>query len=151
MRSDGGDCSERTLAWAAEPAASPADETALTIAQLSREFGVTLRTLRFYEARGFISPRRQGAARRYRQADRERLATILKAKQLGFTLREISDLLASGDGATGGQRLNLSRQQCTEQINFLERQKRDIDNALAELRRAYTGHYVNAIEREVDG
>ena len=70
-------------------AESAADGTKLyTIGDLAREFGVTLRTLRFYEDRGLLSPRRDGTARIYDPRDRERLSVILKGKQLGFTLTE---------------------------------------------------------------
>ncbi len=62
----------------------------MTIGEMAREFGVTLRTLRFYEDRHLIRPRRMGNARYYGGADRVRLEMILKGKQLGFTLAEIS-------------------------------------------------------------
>ena len=65
-----------------------------TIGDLAREFGVTLRTLRFYEDRGLLSPRRDGTARIYDARDRERLSVILKGKQLGFTLTEIRAMVA---------------------------------------------------------
>ena len=69
-----------------------------TIGDLAREFGVTLRTLRFYEDRGLLSPRREGTARIYDARDRARLSVILKGKQLGFTLTEIRALLAEERG-----------------------------------------------------
>ena len=115
-----------------------------SIRQLAKEFGVTLRTLRFYEGRGFIVPRRTGTVRLYSQADHDRVALILQAKRLGFTLREIGDMLAAGERDPDS--LNLTRRQCTEQINFLERQKRAIDSALAELRRAYSSQYLRALD-----
>ena len=66
---------------------------------MSRVYGVSLRTLRFYEDRGLIKPRREGNARYYRGADRVRMEMILKGKKLGFTLTEIQDLIG-GKGAT---------------------------------------------------
>ena len=71
----------------------------LTISQMSRVFGVSLRTLRFYEDRGLIKPRREGNARYYRASDRIRMEMILKGKKLGFTLTEIQDLIG-GKGTT---------------------------------------------------
>ena len=71
----------------------------MTISQMSRLFGVSLRTLRFYEDRGLIKPRREGNARYYRATDRIRMEMILKGKKLGFTLTEIQDLIG-GKGAT---------------------------------------------------
>lgn len=117
------------------------EEAGFTIGSLAREFGLTLRTLRFYESRGFLSPRRLGPLRLYRQADHDRLAHILTARKLGFTLREIQSLIAEQEKSQNGKGLHLSRQQCTEQINLLERRKRQIENALDELRRAYSRQY----------
>lgn len=126
--------------------AADADPPLFTIGQLSHEFGVTLRTLRFYEARGFLSPQRTGTTRLYRQCDHDRLALILKAKKLGFTLREIAELMAD-EGEGGLAALPLSRRQCVEQINLLERQKSDIEHALAELRQAYSSHYLRNLDQ----
>jgi len=112
-----------------------ADSTkSYTIGDLAREFGVTLRTLRFYEDRGLLSPRREGTARIYDARDRDRLSVILKGKQLGFTLTEIRAMLAedrSGDGRTPN--LKLSLDQIEDQIRHLEQQKAEIEEALAEL------------------
>src|ERR1700685_3742277 len=65
----------------------------LTISQMSRVFGVSLRTLRFYEDRGLIRPRREGHARYYRSTDRIRVEIILEGKKLGFALTEIPHLI----------------------------------------------------------
>ena len=70
----------------------------LTISQMSRLFSVSLRTLRFYEGRGLIQPRREGNTRIYHAADRACMEMILKGKKLGFTLTEIIDLIG-GKGA----------------------------------------------------
>ena len=112
-----------------------------TIGDLAREFDVTLRTLRFYESKGLIKPRRQGMTRIYSQDDRQRLALILQGKRLGFTLREIRELVANQGGQGKTAALPLSREQCLAQIKLLEKQKRDIEIALAELRRNYTALY----------
>jgi len=82
--------------------AHPESETGqaeLTISQMSRLYRVSLRTLRFYEDRGLIKPRREGNARFYRAADRVRMKMILRGKKLGFTLTEINDLI-------GGEQAN---------------------------------------------
>lgn len=106
-----------------------------TIGDLAREFGVTLRTLRFYEDRGLLSPRRDGTARIYDARDRERLSVILKGKQLGFTLTEIRAMLAEERSADGqAMKLKLSLDQIEDQIRHLEQQKAEIDEALEELR-----------------
>jgi len=65
------------------------DQADFTIAELAREFGVTLRALRFYESKGFVTPRRDKKIRLYSQSDRARIAAIVAGKKLGFTLAEI--------------------------------------------------------------
>jgi DNA-binding transcriptional MerR regulator len=107
----------------------------LTISQMSRVFGVSLRTLRFYEDRGLIKPRREGNARYYRGGDRIRMEMILKGKKLGFTLTEIQDLIG-GKGATETADLEdqLNPQQIVTQIGHLERQRSEIEGAIERLR-----------------
>jgi DNA-binding transcriptional MerR regulator len=105
-----------------------------TIGDLAREFGVTLRTLRFYEDRGLLSPRRDGTARIYDARDRDRLSVILKGKQLGFTLTEIRAMVAEERSGNGpALNLKLSLDQIEDQIRHLEQQKVEIEQALAEL------------------
>lgn len=126
-----------TLAGMADAAESP---KTYTIGDLAREFGVTLRALRFYEDRGLLSPRRDGMARIYDARDRDRLSVILKGKQLGFTLTEIRAMLAedrSGGGATAN--LSLSLDKIEDQIGHLEQQKAEIEEALAELKARRAG------------
>jgi DNA-binding transcriptional MerR regulator len=123
---------ESTAAHAAE---SSAEGDVYTIGDLSREFGVTLRALRFYEDKGLLSPAREGLTRLYSAKDREHLKLILKGKRLGFTLVEISDMIAKESGAE--PRLAMSAETVREQIAHLERQRVEIDEALAELRRSY--------------
>ncbi len=111
-----------------------------TIGDLAREFGVTLRTLRFYEDRGLLSPRRDGTARIYDARDRERLSVILKGKQLGFTLTEIRAMLAEERSGNGpAMNLKLSHDQIEDQIQHLEQQKKEIEEALAELQSRRAG------------
>ena len=85
----------------------------MTISQMSRLFGVSLRTLRFYEDRGLIKPRREGNARYYRATDRVRMEMILKGKKLGFTLTEIQDLIG-GKGASETDRSRRSAQSAAD-------------------------------------
>jgi len=107
----------------------------MTISLMSLAFGVSLRTLRFYEDRGLIKPRREGNARYYRPADRVRMEMILKGKKLGFTLTEIQDLMG-GKGATETPDLEdqLNSQQIDTQIDHLERQRSEIESAIQRLR-----------------
>ena len=125
-------------AHASKREAHPESETEpaeLTISQMSRLYGVSLRALRFYEDRGLIKPRREGNARFYRAADRVRMEMILRGKKLGFTLTEINDLI-------GGKQANetpdleerLQPHQIVTQIGHLERQRDEIDTAIQRLR-----------------
>jgi DNA-binding transcriptional MerR regulator len=118
-----------------------------TIGELARESGVTLRALRFYQSKGLLAPQRDGSARVYSHEDRDCLALILQGKRLGFTLTEIREMLAArARGCT--KRLPINRRMCVEQINMLERQRRDIDRALTELRLIYTEIFTSANVRK---
>jgi DNA-binding transcriptional MerR regulator len=107
-----------------------------TIGEMAREFAVSLRTLRFYEDRGLLQPRRHGASRYYSAADRRRLSAILKGKQFGFTLTEIKDLIAAqqSDADKADIEDTLGPQQIVDQICHLERQRDEIDAAIGRLR-----------------
>jgi DNA-binding transcriptional MerR regulator len=121
----------------------------VSIGELAARFGVTLRTLRFYEKRGLLKPRRRGMARLYDSQDGERLALILQGKRLGFTLTEIRALVSASQEGADGQALDLSREKCVEQIKLLERKKREIESALAELRRIYSSFYLKRADHDL--
>ncbi|MGD9785779.1 MAG: MerR family DNA-binding transcriptional regulator [Hyphomicrobiaceae bacterium] len=72
-------------------------ERSYSIGALADEFGITTRTIRFYESRGLISPQRKGTNRVYSRRDRGRLILILRGKNLGFTLEDIAEYLALYD------------------------------------------------------
>jgi DNA-binding transcriptional MerR regulator len=115
----------------------------ITIGELARESGVTLRALRFYQSKGLLAPHRDGGARVFSHADRDRLALILQGKRLGFTLTEIREMLtARARGCTNA--LPINRRKCVEQINMLERQRREVETALAELRQIYTEMFTSS-------
>jgi len=127
--------------WVAGQVGDDADSAAkvqFTIGELARDFGVTLRALRFYENKGLLSPQREGLSRLYSQGDRTRLALILKGKKLGFTLGEIRQMIAAEEGHADASTLALSREKCLEQIELLERQKADLEEGLNELFRIYS-------------
>ena len=107
-----------------------------TIRQLTKEFSVTARTLRFYEDEGLIAPERRGQTRIYATRDRARIILILRGRRVGFSLaeiREILDLYGVHDG--GVAQLVHSRKKFNERIQTLGRQKIDIEESLNELRR----------------
>jgi len=94
-----------------------------------------LRTLRFYEDRNLIHPRRAANARYYGGPDRVRLEMILKGKRLGFTLAEISELIGGEDGAAKTDfEGRLQPAQIVDQLDHLERQRREIEEAIASLK-----------------
>lgn len=109
-----------------------------SIGEVAREFGVSLRTLRFYEDRDLLHPHRQGTKRLYTDLDRSALQMILKGKQLGFTLSGIRAILAArGDTPKHADlELSLNPEQIIAQIRQLERQREDLDHALRALRAA---------------
>lgn len=120
------------------PVDASGDEPSYSIGDLARKFDVSLRTLRFYESRGLLSPRRQGHHRRYGRRDADRLTVVLKAKKLGFTLAEIQEMIAANGGEASRQALKFSREKCLEQIALFERKLAETEEALAELRWIYT-------------
>jgi DNA-binding transcriptional MerR regulator len=104
-----------------------------TIGEMAAEFNVSLRTLRFYEDRKLLRPRREGNTRLYSATDRLRMQMITKGKQLGFTLTEIHDLLGNYESSDDFEQ-KLKPQQIVAQIDHLERQRAEIDGAIARLR-----------------
>lgn len=104
-----------------------------TIGEMAAEFNVSLRTLRFYEDRKLLRPRREGNTRLYSATDRLRMQMILKGKQLGFTLTEIHDLIGNYESSDDFEG-KLKPQQIVAQIDHLERQRAEIDGAIARLR-----------------
>lgn len=108
-----------------------------TISQLSKEFGVTPRTIRYYEDRGLLSPRRQGQARIFNGRDRVRLSLVLRGRRLGFTLEEMAEWLDLYDMADGGKnQLHVARENLDKRLVKLNEQRAAIDDAIGELLKA---------------
>jgi DNA-binding transcriptional MerR regulator len=114
------------------------------ITELCTEFGITLRTIRFYEDKGLLAPRRVNGARVYSRRDRARLGLILRSKAIGASLAEIRHFLdlygAHGEGRT--QQLKYVLGRTGEAIAQLEQRRSQIDATLAEMR------VINAAVRE---
>ena len=106
------------------------------ITELCREFGITLRALRFYEDKELLAPRRVNGARVYTRRDRARLALILRAKAIGSSLADIKRYLdLYGDQGEGrAQQLSYVIERTDQEIAELERKRAQIDETLAELR-----------------
>lgn len=135
-QSEFGDFSSALAASLSAPllgALDPSGDGDYTIGDLAREFDVTLRALRFYEAQGLLNPRRDGQMRLYGVEDRARLTLILKGKSLGFTLREIRALIEDRETRPADGRLALSAAQIEDQLDMLRSQRQEIDQAIAQL------------------
>ncbi len=114
---------------------TPPGERLWTIGELSRECGVTLRALRFYEGKNLLRPSRDGTARYYDENDRRRLKIIVRAKRVGFSLVEVRDLLDlvfSSEPAS--RRLQVALERLARQVENLEEQRREAEVSLTTIR-----------------
>ena len=111
----------------------PENRDLFAIADLAKEFGISTRAIRFYEAKGLLAPERVGATRIFRRRDRARLILILRGKRLGFSLRDISDYLSLYD-ANRSQQVQLLTAKIDERLVSLEAQLEDLQTTIAELR-----------------
>ena len=110
-------------------------ERLFTVTELAAELGVTARTLRFYEDRGLICPRRLGTTRVYSHRDRARMVLILRGKRLGFSLREITEFLnLYVADHTGAEQLRALDAAVADRIATLEEQRTALTQTLSELR-----------------
>jgi DNA-binding transcriptional MerR regulator len=120
-----------------------------SIREIAREFGVSVRMIRYYEDLGLLCPRREGAARRYDARAKLHLKMIIKGKHLGFSLSDIQHILASKEDKPGEIESDLLPKQIAAQINHLKRQRSQIDEAIDALRAAHRGTFRTAPSRFV--
>jgi DNA-binding transcriptional MerR regulator len=112
----------------------PENRDLFAIADLSQEFGISTRAIRFYETKGLLNPERVGGTRVFRRRDRARLILILRGKRLGFSLRDISDYLSLYDAQSQTAQTKLLVAKVDERLGLLERQKADLETTIGELR-----------------
>jgi DNA-binding transcriptional MerR regulator len=102
---------------------------------MARKFDVTLRALRFYEDRGLIHPRREGTTRLYSRRDRARLKLILLGRRIGFSLREVKQIMDLYDPKGPNTRqLKLVLEKSQRQLGRLEARRDALDGAINELK-----------------
>ena len=106
-----------------------------TISELAKEFGVTTRTMRFYEEKGLINPRREGQKRLYSSADRVRIKLILRGKRIGMSLAECVEVIDMYDPKhNNADQLHSLINKVQSRSELLQQQKRDIDEMLTGLK-----------------
>jgi DNA-binding transcriptional MerR regulator len=108
-----------------------------TITELTREFGISTRTLRFYEDEGLIQPVRRGRTRLFRPSDRHLVKQIMRGKRLGFSINEIREVIQiyrEPPGEVGQLKLMIKR--IDEKRDGLRQKRRDLEETLAELDQA---------------
>ncbi len=116
-------------------AGEEADEPLLSIRDLAREFAISTRTIRFYEAKGLLAPKRVGTNRAYSRRDRARLILILRGKRLGFSLDEVAEYLNLYDADPHQlAQTRLLLQKVEAAMGELEQKREDIEKILIELR-----------------
>ena len=105
-----------------------------SIRELSQEFDVTTRTLRFYEEKGLLSPARSGQNRAYSAADRARLILILRGKTLGLSLTQSADLIAMYDPASNNKKqLETLIEKIQSRKHQLQTQKQELERMIIDL------------------
>jgi DNA-binding transcriptional MerR regulator len=112
-------------------------ETSYTIRDLAEEFGVTTRTIRFYEEKGLLKPARNGQRRNYSPADRTKLRLILRGKRLGLSLDESAEIILMY-GSTGNNRKQLETllAKIGDKRRELLARRRELDAMLDEMEQA---------------
>ena len=119
-----------------KPTPPPAPDDALYgITELAREYGISLRTIRFYEDKGLLAPRRINGGRAYTRRDRVRLGLILRGKAVGMSLAEIEHILSLyGEHGEGHARqLDYLIGRIDAAIAELDERRRHIETMVAEL------------------
>ena len=105
-----------------------------SIRELSQEFDVTTRTLRFYEEKGLLSPARSGQNRAYSAADRARLILILRGKTLGLSLTQSAALIAMYDPASNNKKqLETLIEKIQSRRHQLQTQKQELERMIIDL------------------
>ncbi|SMD04288.1 DNA-binding transcriptional regulator, MerR family [Fulvimarina manganoxydans] len=122
-----------------------------TITELTKEFGISTRTIRFYEDEGLIHPLRRGRTRLFRQSDRQILRNILRGKRLGFSIAEIREIIGmykTPPGEAGQLKTIIGK--VKRRREELEQKRHDIDDLLVELDQAEEACLTRLAELGID-
>lgn len=104
------------------------------IGEMAKSYGVTLRTLRFYEDKGLLDPKREGSTRLYTRRDRARLKLILLGRKVGFSLREVKQIMDLYDpSGPNAKQLKLALDKSEKQLSRLHKQRAVLEEAIGEL------------------
>ena len=115
------------------------EDTLVKIGDMAKMYGVTLRALRFYEDKGLLSPIREGSMRLYTRRDRARLKLVLLGRKLGFSLREVKQMIDLYDPTgSNAKQLRLTLDKSEKQLGRLQKQRTAIDEAIGELNKLMT-------------
>jgi len=123
-------------------------DTFFTVTELARDLSVTPRTIRFYEDKGLLTPRRAGTMRVYTKRDRARMVLILRGKRLGFSLREIKEYLDLYDmDPSQSEQMRMLLKKVQLRLEMLEDQRLALEETIDELKEI-EGQTLAALERE---
>lgn len=112
-----------------------AEHDLMTIGEMCVAFEVTPRTLRFYESKDLLAPKRIGQRRLYSRRDRARLTLTLRGKRFGFSLEELRELLDLYDhDGDQGEQLAVTRALAQEKLEEMKRRRAELDAAITDLR-----------------
>jgi len=108
-----------------------------TITELTREFGISTRTIRYYEDEGLVQPVRRGRTRLFKPADRHLIRQVIRGRRLGFSIAEIRQIIQmykEPPGEVGQLKLMIDR--IKDKREQLRQKRRDLEETLAELDQA---------------
>ena len=130
----------------AEPTAVAADDQEYSrIGDMAKTYGVTLRTLRFYEDKGLLSPKREGSTRLYTQRDRTRLQLILLGRKVGFTLRDVKHMIDLYDPKGSNVRqFKVTLDKSEKQMGRLLKQREALEEASGDL-----GNLIDSVRKQL--
>ncbi|WP_293448087.1 MerR family DNA-binding transcriptional regulator [Planktotalea sp.] len=107
----------------------------MSIREMCDAFDVTPRTLRFYESKELLFPKREGQKRLFTKRDRARLKLIIRGKRFGFSLEEIRQLLDLYHVNDQQQtQMNRTLEIAHDRLSDLQAQRYEMDSAINDLR-----------------